>query len=371
MQAHVMRRRLTRFFARSRAPFSLARLAHQNPALAEQFLWRTNRLPPVLQDPLWLHLGSGENVLDGFLNLDFLPHDARVAEWDMLDPWPASWPTRARGALSEDMLEHFFLAEQLYILCELNRALAAGATFRLLMPSLARLRDYCQRFAPRPGELLHDTFAVETEADALNAGMRFSGHRWLHDDASVAHLARLAGFAATRTTCRESREPFLCERNLRDEDGTAAFAHDLVKERAIERLVVADRHDDGLEGVETVRDGIALLRVARTGARLRYQLPRPLPSAAIACVDVRSANVSAFREHSLKRFVVRGAGADGAFQLDETLKSKACMNLLTPAALRLALGGADDVVHEIALEPGRPGELVTAGPLELFVFADA
>jgi hypothetical protein len=366
-----MCRRLSSFFQRPRADFSVARLADENPALAGLFLWRTNRLPGALPDPLWLHLGCGENVLDGFLNLDFLPHDARVAEWEMLDPWPASWPTPARGALSEDMLEHVFLAEQLYVLCELNRALAGGATFRLLMPSLARLRNYCRSSTLRPGELLHDTAAVETEADALNAGLRLSGHRWLHDDQSLAHLARCAGFVATRTTCRASGEPFLCDRNLREEEGTAAFAHDLVKERAIERVVVADRRADGLDLVETVGDGIELLRVARDGARLRYSLPRPLPVPAIACVNVRSANVSAFREHSLKRFVVRGASTAGVFQLDETLKSRACMNLLTAAALRIALGGADGVVHDIALEPGRPGELVTAGSLEAFVFADA
>jgi len=86
-------------------------------------------------------------------------------------------------------------------------------------------------------------------------------------------------------------------------------------------------------------------------------------------VNARGANLSAFREHSLKRLVFRGPWGEGAWALDETLKSKACMNLAMPAALALACGGADRVVEEIALEPGRSGDRVTIGPLEIFAYA--
>jgi len=352
------------------ADFSLRDLARTNPNLAASFTWQGNRLPDVLPDPLWLHFGCGETVLDGFLNLDFLPGDPRVAEWDLLEPWPERWPHAARGAFSEDTLEHLFLGEQLYVLCEVNRALADGATFRVLMPSLARLLEYCHGFAPRNGELLHETFGVETEADAINAGMRFSGHRWLHDDASLAHLAALAGFAATRTTCAGSADPFLANRNLRAEEGTASFAHDLVKQTAIARTVVAPAEGRGLARVESVADGVELLRVAEHGAELRFRLPRPVRVASLACVNVRSANVTQFREHSLKRMIVRGPGVAGEIALDETLKSKPAMNLLWPALARRAAGGAERTIDEIALVPGFAGDLVTAGRLELYTYAE-
>lgn len=360
---------LSRFFAPRPRRFLLSQLLADEPGLAGAFTWRANRLPAALPDPLWLHFGCGENVLDGFLNLDFLPHDARVAEWDLLDPWPAPWPRPASGALSEDTLEHFFLAEQLYILCELNAALAPGAVARTLMPSYARLVEYCRGFAPRPGEFLHATFGVETEADAVNAGMRFSGHRWLHDDASLARLARLAGFEAVKTSCAESTVAFLSNRNLRAEEGSAAFAHDLVKRVAIVRTTLAPGEIRGIEVVETVGEAIAFGEVREAGARVSWRLPRPLPVEAIACVNARGANLSAFREHSLKRLVFRGPWGEGAWALDETLKSKACMNLAMPAALALACGGADRVVEEIALEPGRSGDRVTIGPLEIFAYA--
>jgi hypothetical protein len=362
---------LSRLFAPGPRRFLLSELVAAEPGLAGAFTWKANRLPATLPQPLWLHFGCGENVLDGFLNLDFLPHDARVVEWDLLDPWPAPWPAPARGALSEDTLEHFFLAEQLHILCELNRALAPDAVARILMPSFARLLEYCRGFVPRPGEFLHATFGVETEADAVNAGMRFSGHRWLHDDASLAHLARLAGFEAVKTPCAQSTEPFLSHRNLRGEEGSAAFAHDLVKRRALERLVVEPSALAGIEAIETLGEGIGFARVRDPGARVTYRLPRPLAVAQLACVNARGANLSSFREHSLKRLLFRGPWGEGAWALDETLKSKACMNLAMPAALALACGGADRVIEEVALEPGKPGDHVTIGPLELFAYGPA
>ncbi len=359
---------LSRLFAARPRRLLLSRLLAGEPGLAGAFTWKANRLPAVLADPLWLHVGCGENVLDGFLNLDFLPHDARVAEWDLLDPWPAPWPRPASGAFSEDTLEHFFLAEQLHILCELNAALAPGAVARILMPSFARLLEYCEGFVPRRDEFLHATFGVETQADAVNAGMRFSGHRWLHDDASLAHLARLAGFEAVKTTCARSTVPFLCNRNLRSEEGSAAFAHDLVKRRSLARLSVPSVSSRGIEVVETVGEGIVFAQVGEAGAAIAYRLPRPLRVDEIACVNARGANLSSFREHSLKRLVFRGPWGEGAWALDETLKSRACMNLAMPAAVALACGGSDRLVEEIALEPGRPGDRVTIGPLELFAY---
>ena len=349
--------------------FSLARLEAEEPQLARAFLWKSNRLPAGLPDPLWLHLGAGENVLDGFVNLDFLPHDERVTEWDLLDPWPAPWPLPASGAFSEDTLEHFFLAEQLHILCEMNCALAPGAVFRVLMPSYARLLEYCRGFAPRPGEFLHATFGVETEADAVNAGMRFSGHRWLHDDASLAHLAGLAGFAAVKTSCAQSTVANLSGRNLRAEEGTAAFAHDLVKRRPLLRHCLAPARCDGIDVRETLPEAIAFGELRDPHAQVVYQLPHALRVADIACVNARGANLSAFREHSLKRLVFRGAWGEGSWMLDETLKSKPCMNLAMPAGIALACGASDRIVSEIALVPGKPGDHVTVGPLEIFSYA--
>ena len=128
---------------RAKAPpaFSLAKLARENPGLAAHFQWRANSAP-ALPAPLWLHLGCGEHVLDGFVNLDFIPHDERVLAWNLLDLWPDAMADTAAGVFSEDVLEHFFQAEQVYILCNVNRVLQPEAVARPLMPSLTRLVDY-------------------------------------------------------------------------------------------------------------------------------------------------------------------------------------------------------------------------------------
>src|SRR5262249_47767590 len=61
-------------------PFSLRRLEQENPGLARYFLWDSN---PVFTESseLWLHLGCGVRVFEGFANLDFCPQDARVLRW--------------------------------------------------------------------------------------------------------------------------------------------------------------------------------------------------------------------------------------------------------------------------------------------------
>ena len=172
------------------APFSLRQLALQNASLAEHYLWaRCGRFPASARGA-FLHLGCGERVLDGFVNLDFIPHDERVFPWNMLDVWPEAMTGTAEGVFSEDLLEHFFHAEQVYILCNVNRVLQPGCVARMLMPSLPRLIDYSTDYAPDADEFLHQSFGIETGADALNIGLRFSGHRWLHSAQSTSQHGR-------------------------------------------------------------------------------------------------------------------------------------------------------------------------------------
>src|SRR6516165_8086341 len=99
--------------------FSLTALAKENPGLASQFLWGYN---PTLTErgELWLHLGCGVRVFEGFVNLDVAPQDLRVIRWNLLDLWPDELEEKVEGVFSEDCLEHFFYAEQVYILCNIN-----------------------------------------------------------------------------------------------------------------------------------------------------------------------------------------------------------------------------------------------------------
>ena len=195
--------------------FSLTALEKENPGLANQFLWGYN---PMLTErgELWLHLGCGVRVFEGFVNLDIAPQDLRVIKWNISDLWPEELEGKIEGCFSEDCLEHFFYAEQVYILCNINRALKLGCTARILMPSLARLIESYSALDHAERDFLHPTYGVGTGADIFNYGVRFTGHRWLHDTHSLRHMAALCGFDATPTGCATSSVAKFNELNLRD-----------------------------------------------------------------------------------------------------------------------------------------------------------
>ncbi|MCC6194319.1 MAG: hypothetical protein IT518_07605 [Burkholderiales bacterium] len=346
--------------------FSLRRLAQENPALAANYLWGTNAAPPAAP-PLYVHLGCGERVLDGFVNLDFLPHDDRVAAWNLLDVWPEAWSGAVEGVFSEDVLEHFFYAEQAYILCNANRVLRPGKVARVLMPSLPRLVEYSTDYQPAPDELLHQAFGVETGADALNMGLRFSGHRWLHSEESLRRLAAMCGFDLVPTACATSTVGKFNGINLRSETDSLSFACDLVKARPVARVAAAPSAVSGAQLVEEVAAGARLYVATADRPRVEYALPARVRCADVACLNLRSANLSSFFEHNLKWLVLDGLRRDNPWHFDETLKSRPCMNLVTHNQLRLVAPDATSF-QALAFSPAaKAGEYFTLGPAEAFV----
>jgi len=344
---------------------SLARLRQENPGLADHFSWGTNALPP-LATPLYLQFGCGERVLDGFVNLDFIPHDARVSMWNMLDLWPDALAGVVDGVFSEDVLEHFFHAEQVYILCNQNRVLKPEGVARTLMPSLPKLVDYGAAFKPEAGEILHTAFGVETGGDALNIGMRFSGHRWLHGPESLVRMAAMCGFDVIATTCEASTVDRFNGVNLRDETNSLSFASDLVKSRSIARRLVEPGAITGAERVEDAGDGAGLYVATARRPTVTYTLAPGVDASAFACLNVRSSNLSSFREHNLKSLVIDGIHADSPWHFDETLKSRPCMNVVTRNQLRLLAAQAPSLSTLVFSPAAQPGEYFTLGCAEIY-----
>jgi predicted SAM-dependent methyltransferase len=356
---------------RAKAPpalpvFSLARLALENPGLAAHFQWRANSAL-ALPAPLWLHLGCGERVLDGFVNLDFIPHDDRVIAWNLLDLWPDAMADTAAGVFSEDVLEHFFHAEQVYILCNVNRVLQPGAVARTLMPSLTRLVDYSADYKPMPDEFLHSSFGVETGADALNIGLRFSGHRWLHSAQSLGRMAESCGFAVEPTSCAMSPVGKFNGLNLRDESNSLSFASDLRKVRPISRTLLMPQSIRGAQAVEALADGVHLYVATAARPTVGYAAPQPVDSRALACINIRSSNLSSFAEHNLKTLAVDAVHRDQPWYFDETLKSRPCMNLVTRSQARLVLGEAPGFSQLWFSPAARAGEYFTLGCMEIYL----
>ena len=344
--------------------FSLTALEKENPRLANQFLWGYN---PMLTESgeLWLHLGCGVRVFEGFVNLDIAPQDMRVIKWNLLDLWPEELEEKIEGVFSEDCLEHFFYAEQVYIACNINRALKLGCTARILMPSLARLIESYSTLDHAERDFLHPTYGVGTGADIFNYGVRFTGHRWLHDTHSLRHMAALCGFDATPTECATSSVAKFNGLNLRDESNSASFANDLRKTRRISRVLISPAMTKRAKKIEDLASDAALFVSTSARPVIEYPLPRSLASASVACMNFRSSNLSSF-DWGLKTLVIDEVNCEKPWYFDETLKSQANMNLITKGQLKLALGG-DREISRLAFSPAaNAGEYFTIGCAELF-----
>ena len=330
----------------------------------EEYVWRVNPMPPESTDPLLLHLGCGDNPLPGFVNIDFLPETPEVLAWDLLQSWPEPLAQAVQHGFSEDVLEHFFYDEQVYLLAQMNVALDPAGVFRVLMPSLESLVSLRQGYDPT-GDYLSTHFGVQTGGDALNLGMRFGGHRWLHDDASLGHLASNCGFAATRTPCAESKVPALGGINLRDETNSLSFAQDLEKVSSVERMILQPDAIDGARSSGDLFPGQPLYEASAANVRVHYPLPAAVDPASIVVLAARSANLSQHREHNFAR-VLLDSDEGLAIPIDGSMRSSRHSFFLGGDAIRTR--PASQPVRRISLQPGQhAGDVFSAGPLELFV----
>ena len=155
--------------------------------------------------------------------------------------------------------------------------------------------------------------------------------------------------------------------NLRDESNSLAFANDLRKRRAIERMLVLPGSVTGAKFVEDAGDDVQLFVATAERPLVEYTLPRALDSHTVACINIRSANLSSFSEHNLKTLVVDDIHADRPWHFDETLKSRPCMNLVSHDQLRLVLGDAATLSRLSFSPAARAGEWFTLGCAEFFV----
>ncbi len=148
---------------------------------------------------LRLHLGSGDVLKPGWVNVDL--HPAADLRLDVRRSWPFT-DGCAREVYAEHLFEHLaWPGEADHFLAEAHRVLASGGTLRLSVPDLARhARAYVEgdetfrrQFAPfLPSE-------ATTRADALNHHFRQYGeHQYAYDAETLAARLRSAGFDEVR-----------------------------------------------------------------------------------------------------------------------------------------------------------------------------
>ncbi len=165
------------------------------------------------QGDVRLHLGSGDRLKAGWVNVDI--HPAADLRLDVRRIWPF-----ADGSASEVYAEHLFEhldspGEVAHFLAEARRVLRSGGSLRLSVPDLSRhVRAYLEHdeafrraFAPfLPSETV-------TWGDALNHHFRQQGeHLYSYDAETLGERLRAAGFddprvvAPSREYEQESRD---------------------------------------------------------------------------------------------------------------------------------------------------------------------
>lgn len=349
--------------------FSLRRLAKKNPSLASWFLWRFDEWQGAGTAGDYVHLGCGDRILKGFVNLDFLPHSPEVFSCNLLNIWPERLSGQLNAFYAEDVIEHFFLSEQMFILASINFLLEEYGLVRMLTPDIAQLWSYGESFdvdrLMNSGDYFADVMRCRSGIDAVNMGMRMGGHRWLHSFESFRRVAEICGFTAERTTCASSEDPKLCGINIRDESGIS-FAAELRKARSLRRLIIDPEFVSGAVQVEDLGQGQRLYRSTTNDPAVHYAFDT-LCVKDIAVLCIRNANLSECQEHNFAKAYFL-PDESGAIYIDRTLQSVPHANIFSQVDIAAAMKSVP-TLRNVRFDPAeRSGDYFTTGPMELFYF---
>jgi predicted SAM-dependent methyltransferase len=161
-----------------------------------------------------LNLGCGENVLAGWLNVDFDPLSDEVVFLDATARFPL--PDGVFDFIfSEHMIEHVSYAHAEHMLRECFRIMKAGGRIRISTPDLNFLMElYRDDKSPLQEEYVRQT-AEEAGIKALdthviNRFVREWGHLFIYDEKALRVALEQAGFAEIeRCGLNESKAPAL------------------------------------------------------------------------------------------------------------------------------------------------------------------
>ena len=154
---------------------------------------------------LRLHLGCGENLLPGWINIDLL-EQAADAQLDLREDWP--FPNEAAEYIySEHTLEHFdFPTDVRHFLAETMRVLQPGGLTEIGVPDtcwpLAAYRDETNEYWRLSRQLwIPPEVVCDTQLDIINYHFRLQGeHRYAWDEETLTKELKKTGFVSIERT---------------------------------------------------------------------------------------------------------------------------------------------------------------------------
>jgi len=154
-----------------------------------------------------LHIGSGPQILPGWVNID----NVRYPGVDRVLDVTRGLPFRdVRFIFAEHFIEHLDLHAAMYLLRECRRVLADDGVLRLSTPNL----DWVWASHYQMNASVQECFR-------LNRAFRAWGHQFLYNEPALTAILHDAGFAnVVRRDYRQSDHPELqnLERHERSED---------------------------------------------------------------------------------------------------------------------------------------------------------
>jgi SAM-dependent methyltransferase len=142
------------------------------------------------RSPLLLHLGSGGEHKEGWVNIDLIGDPVEVA-WDMARPLPFETGS-VDGIFHEHMLECLALQHGAALIAECYRVLRPGAVVRIAVPDAGLLVESCAQGGTgvieetRPGR--------PTPILAMQEIFYWYYHRTMYDFDTLALVCHAAGF---------------------------------------------------------------------------------------------------------------------------------------------------------------------------------
>lgn len=152
-----------------------------------------------------LHLGTGSNVYDGWLNTDVV--DFRLTNEVIYLDATKAFPLPDQSfdiVFAEHMIEHLTYRDGLHCLSECRRVLRPGGRIRVATPSLERmieltsgeLTDLQERYLRWSIDTFVEDAGVYLPGFVLNNMFHNWGHRFIYDRQTLGHALHAAGFAS-------------------------------------------------------------------------------------------------------------------------------------------------------------------------------
>lgn len=129
-----------------------------------------------------------------------------------------------------------------------------------------------------------------------------------------------------------------------------SLAVDLKKTVDINMLRLAPALVHGANPQEKVGADSRLYGATSSATSIEYAFPEAIRAGNIVGVNVRSANLSSFAEHSQRSLSLRGEGKECTWTIDESLKSRVWMNMMVFSQLSYIVN-PEDVIQGLAFQP--------------------